>query len=83
MSGGAGGGRRGVGGREVATGSAKETRRRRFGWHEPDNVWRTTAGGLAAFGGRPRRGGSAGCASSGVWQGLRRCVDMTSVLEPI
>ncbi len=80
MSGGAGGGR-GGGDTEVTTGSAKETRRRRFGpglfdkrqdcWREPDNGWRPTDG-LAADGGRPLRDGSAACVSSGVWQGFRR-----------
>ena len=79
LSGGAGSGR-GGGGTEVATGLAKETRRRRFGpglsverqdcWREPDNGWRPTD--LAAIGGRPLRGSSAACVSSGVWQGFRR-----------
>jgi hypothetical protein len=68
MSGGAGGGR-GGGGTKQATGSAKETR---FCWRESDNLWRTTAGLAAAVGGQPLRGGSAACASSGVWQDLRR-----------
>ncbi len=91
MSGGVGGRRRG-GTLAVTSGLAKETLLRRFGtglfderqdcWRETDNGWRTTDV-LTAEGGRPLRGGSAACASSGVWQGLRRCVEMISVLVPI
>ena len=84
MSGGAGGGRW-AGGPAVTSGEAKETRRRpgtggetlserHDGWRETDP--------LAAFGGRPLRGGSAASTSCGAWLGLRRCVETTSTLDP-
>ncbi len=39
--------------------------------------------GSGVFGGRPRRGGSAGGVPRGRWAGLRRWTEMESVLEPI
>jgi hypothetical protein len=71
MSGGTGGRCCGGGGLEVATGTAKETRRfgagsfdeRQDCWRETDKRgWRTTDD-LTLFGGRPLRGGSAACTS--------------------
>jgi hypothetical protein len=95
MSGGAGGRRRGGTDPDpvVTSGQAKVTRRRLFGaagetlaerqhgWRDTDNRWRTTDG-LMAVGGQPLQGGSAACASSVAWQGLRRCVEIVSILDP-
>jgi hypothetical protein len=95
MLGGTGGRRRGGTNPDpvVTSGQAKVTRRRLFGaagetlaerqdgWCDTDNRWSTTDG-LTAVGGQPLQGGSAACASSGVWQGLWRCFEIVSILDP-
>ncbi len=68
--------RRTQGWRRTGSGQANVTRRRRFGAAgevlvERQEVWRDTDP-LAAFGGRPLRGGSGDCNYGGAWQVLWR-----------
>jgi hypothetical protein len=76
--------RRGGGGDDsgggTTTGQRNVTRRRRVAGGR-----RTSAEGEAAagrMGGRPRRGGTAGCTSVGYLQGFRRRVETVSCLVP-
>ncbi len=74
------GGGGGISGGLTTTGQRKVTRRRRAAGGRGTSAGTVAAAGTV--GGRPRRGGAAGCASGGDLHGFRRRVDTVSCLVP-